>query len=104
MARVSTSALFFNTTGGNNIGLGFGGGANLTTGSNKIAVGNPGVAGEGGTIRIGTAGTQTRAFIAGIRGPPEGETSCTDTTLNTLQDAAIVRDQLALRTLLLSGC
>ena len=40
----------------------------LTTGSNNIEIGNPGVAGESNTIRIGTAGTQTGAFIAGIRG------------------------------------
>jgi len=40
----------------------------LTTGNNNIAIGNYGVAAEGATIRIGTAGTQTKAFIAGIRG------------------------------------
>ena len=45
-------------------------GANLTTGSDNIDIGNNGVAGEGNTIRIGTSGTQTATFIAGIRGTP----------------------------------
>ena len=42
----------------------------LTTGSNNIDVGNAGVAGESSAIRIGTVGTQTATFIAGIRGTP----------------------------------
>jgi hypothetical protein len=39
-----------------------------TTGNNNIDIGNPGVAGESNTIRIGSVGTQTATFIAGIRG------------------------------------
>ena len=34
----------------------------------NIAIGNRGVAGEAHTIRIGTTGTQTDAYIAGITG------------------------------------
>ena len=64
------SALIHNTTGGNNIALGLSAGANLTTGSNNIDIGNAGVAGESRTIRIGTQGTQTKAFNAGIHGVP----------------------------------
>jgi len=41
---------------------------NLTTGDFNIAIGNLGVAGESRRIRIGTRGTQTRTFIAGISG------------------------------------
>jgi len=63
-------ALFLNTIGNNNIALGFNAGENLTTGSNNIDVGNAGVAGESNAIRIGTAGTHTATFIAGIRGTP----------------------------------
>jgi hypothetical protein len=37
-------------------------------GSNNIDIGNAGVGGESATIRIGTAGTQTATFIAGISG------------------------------------
>jgi Chaperone of endosialidase len=60
------SALFNNISGNNNITLGFNAGFNLTTGSNNIDIGNDGVAGESNTIRIGTPGTQTKTFIAGI--------------------------------------
>src|SRR5438093_181725 len=62
------SALFFNTTGSSNIALGVSAGQNLTTGNNNIDIGNPGVAAEANTIRIGTVGTQTKTFIAGISG------------------------------------
>jgi hypothetical protein len=58
----------YRTTGGSNIALGFQAGVNLTTGSNNIDIGNKGVAAEANTIRIGTAGTQTATFIAGISG------------------------------------
>jgi hypothetical protein len=61
-------ALYNNTTGGFNIGLGYAGGYFLTTGSNNIDIGNYGVAAEANTIRIGTAGTQTATYIAGISG------------------------------------
>jgi trimeric autotransporter adhesin len=55
------------TAGNNNTTLGFNAGAHLTTGSDNIDIGNLGVASDSGTIRIGTVGTQTKAFIAGIR-------------------------------------
>ncbi len=59
-------ALFFNTTGSSNIALGFQAGLNITTGSNNIDIGNSGVGADSSTIRIGTVGTQTNTFIAGI--------------------------------------
>jgi hypothetical protein len=62
------STLFNNTTGSNNIALGVSAGSALTTGTNNIDIGNVGVAGEANKIRIGTEGTQTGTFIAGIRG------------------------------------
>jgi trimeric autotransporter adhesin len=62
-------ALSANTTGSSNIALGAAAGINLTTGSNNIYIGNAGSgAGESAKIRIGTTGTQTRTFIAGISG------------------------------------
>jgi hypothetical protein len=61
-------ALSHNTTGSNNIALGLSAGTNLTTGSNNIDIGSGGVAGEASTIRVGTAGTHTATFVAGIRG------------------------------------
>jgi hypothetical protein len=65
-------ALAANTTGSNNIAEGYHGGYNLTTGSNNIDIGSPGVKAESGVIRIGTitgtASTQSAAYIAGIYG------------------------------------
>ena len=58
----------YSNTGSNNIGLGYTAGLNLTTGSNNIDIGNVGVAAEASTTRIGTVGSQTKTFIAGIRG------------------------------------
>jgi hypothetical protein len=57
-----------NTTGSSNIALGYQAGQNLTTGDNNIDIGNRGGAGESNTVRIGTQGTQTATFIAGISG------------------------------------
>ena len=58
------------TFGSNNIGLGQKAGFNLATGDNNIDVGNEGVADEAGVIRIGTEGTHTATYIAGIRETP----------------------------------
>jgi hypothetical protein len=64
---VGAGALAF-STGSGNIGIGNGGGGALTTGSNNIAIFAPGLAAESNTIRIGSQGTQTSTFIAGISG------------------------------------
>jgi hypothetical protein len=58
--------LFANTGGSNNIALGDYAGGNLTSGSNNIDIGNQGMTGESGTIRIGADSTPSRTFIAGI--------------------------------------
>jgi hypothetical protein len=65
---VGFDALEDNIGGSFNIALGSDAGINLTTGSNNIDIGNSGVAGEGNSIRIGTQGTQTASYIAGISG------------------------------------
>ena len=61
-------ALSNNASGNNNIALGNGAGQSLITGDNNIDIGNTGVAAEANTIRIGTVGPQTNAFMAGIFG------------------------------------
>jgi hypothetical protein len=61
-------ALRFNTTGNQNIAVGVEAGENLTAGNNNIDIGNQGVASESNTIRIGTQGTQTATYIAGVSG------------------------------------
>ncbi len=65
---IGFQALFHSKSGSNNIALGNSAGLNLTNGGNNIEIGAPGVAGEADTIRIGKSGTQTKTFIAGIRG------------------------------------
>lgn len=86
-ARIGVDALFSNTTGFNNtaigglynstgsfnIGIGFQGGDNITTGSNNIEMGTSGFAADNATIRIGGPTNycnpcQTSAYIAGIYG------------------------------------
>ncbi|MGD0811984.1 MAG: hypothetical protein ABSA83_00095 [Verrucomicrobiota bacterium] len=62
---IGTSALQQNSSGENNIAIGFEAGGSLTSGSDDIYIGNVGVNGESGIIRIGTPGTQTQAYIAG---------------------------------------
>jgi hypothetical protein len=65
---VGDGAMNSNASGSYNVALGNSAGVNLTTGDFNIDIGNAGVAAEANTIRIGTEGTQTRAFIAGILG------------------------------------
>ena len=63
---IGSDTLGGNTTGSSNTAIGNRAGINATTGNNNIYVNHEGVVGESQTIRIGTPGTQTRAFIAGI--------------------------------------
>jgi trimeric autotransporter adhesin len=64
---VGSNALYNNTTRSFNIALGANAGFNIT-GSKNIDIGNDGVAGESATIRIGTTGSQTNTYVAGISG------------------------------------
>jgi trimeric autotransporter adhesin len=92
------SALLNNTTGAGNIALGNFAGSNLTTGDNNIDIGNQGVAGEAATIRIGTVGTQTNAYIAGIYATPvaRGLVVRVDSTghLGTVGSSARFKDEI----------
>jgi hypothetical protein len=69
-AALGANALYGNTTAVSNIAVGFSAGFSLTTGGNNIDIGNLGVAAESSIIRIGKAGIQTSAYIAGITGVP----------------------------------
>jgi hypothetical protein len=64
------SALFTNSTGSNNIAVGYEAGKGLTTGNYNIDIGNLGLAGESGVTRLGTEGEQSAAYIAGIATAP----------------------------------
>jgi len=56
------------TSGGTNLFLGNLAGSVLTTESNNVDIAHVGVVGDSGVIRIGTAATQVKAFIAGVTG------------------------------------
>jgi hypothetical protein len=62
------AALLNNTRGHKNIAVGFQAGGNLTNGNYNIDIGNPGIAGESSTIRIGKTANQTATYVAGISG------------------------------------
>jgi hypothetical protein len=63
-----TRALNYLTTGEENVALGYEAGYSVTTGSNNIEIGSQGDKADTATIRLGTQGTQTQAFVAGIFG------------------------------------
>jgi hypothetical protein len=66
---IGFNALGENASGSNNIAVGATAGVNLTTGTNNIYIGNIGGSpSESARIRIGTQGTQSATFIAGISG------------------------------------
>jgi hypothetical protein len=58
--------LYLDTTGSNNIAMGYQGGYYPLSGSNNIEIGSKGAFADTDLIRIGTQGTQTKAYIAGI--------------------------------------
>jgi hypothetical protein len=62
------------TSGSKNIGIGFQAGINVSgASSNNIHIGNSGNSADNNTIRIGTPGTQTAFFAAGVRGVTTGK-------------------------------
>lgn len=67
---LGTDALERNTSGHSNLALGRAAGFNATTGSNNIYLGSfvTGLADESNTMYLGRVGTQTRTFMAGVRG------------------------------------
>ena len=95
---IGSNALL-NATGSSNIGIGFGAGSNLMTGTNNLYVGNKGVASESNAIRIGTkARTQTNTYIAGISGVTVaggvGVIVDTNGHLGTIVSAARFKDRI----------
>ena len=81
---IGTGALSSNTTGNGNIAVGSFAGHDLTTGNQNIVIGNPNaVAGESNTMRIGGSLSQTRAFIAGIRGVATGNNDAVNVVIDS---------------------
>ena len=66
---IGVNALPVNLTGNNNVAFGVSAGLNIQAGNNNISIGYlSGCCDESGVIRIGTPGTQTSTFVAGING------------------------------------
>jgi hypothetical protein len=66
------TALQNSTTGSFNIALGHAAGSNIITSSNNIDIGNLGNGADTGIVRIGTGGTHTAFFVAGVSGVTTG--------------------------------
>src|SRR5258708_32614648 len=79
------NALLSNTSGSFNIALGFSAGSNLTTGDNNIDIGSTGGTGEAATIRIGSTGSQARAFISRHRGRTPGNPNATHAFIDSVR-------------------
>jgi len=94
---IGFNALRTNRVGRGNVALGVEAGFNLNTDDN-IDIANRGVTGDVGTIRIGTTGTQTNAYVAGISGAtvPTGVPVIVDTTghLGTTTSSARFKDAI----------
>jgi hypothetical protein len=67
---IGWGALETNTTGDSNIAIGRAAGSSITATSNNIDIGATGVNGDSGAIRIGTSGTQTSLYLAGVTSSP----------------------------------
>lgn len=66
---IGYDALYNNYYGTGNIAIGFNSGVDISESSNNsIEIGNRGVGTDNGTIRIGTANTQTSFYAAGVSG------------------------------------
>jgi hypothetical protein len=95
---IGFDALEKNTTGSRNISMGSAAGRNLTTGDDNIHIGNQGLPRDSNVIRIGTVGTQTATFLAGINGAtvPTGIPVIVDTAghLGTTTSSARYKDNV----------
>jgi len=95
---VGALVLSANTFGSYNIALGYNAGSSLTTGNDNIDIGNIGIAGESGTMRIGTPGKQNAAYVAGIYGATEANGLTvvigSDGHLGTVQSSARYKEAI----------
>jgi hypothetical protein len=77
-------ALAGNTTGSNNVAIGYRSALNVSGGNgNNIHIGSEGASGDSGVIRIGTSGTQTSLFVAGVRGITTGVANAVEVVIDS---------------------
>lgn len=63
---IGGGTLYAETAGSSNIAVGYQAGNAITTGNYNIDIGNMGSAADAGVIRIGTSGSQTSFYVAGV--------------------------------------
>ena len=80
---IGWGALGTTTGGNNNIAIGTQAGMNVAGNANNIHIGNTGVSGDNNTIRIGTQGTQSAFFAAGISGATTGLSGAVPVVVDT---------------------
>jgi len=94
---VGERALLNNTGGAGNTAIGYLAGSNLTIGDDNICIGNDGVAGDGGTIRIGRSFIGA-TYIAGISGQTASGGAAvfvnSDGKLGTMTSSARFKDEI----------
>jgi len=77
-------ALYSNSSGQSNIAIGYAAAYNVSGGnSNNIHIGNQGASADSGTVRIGTSGTQTSFFVAGVSGVTTGDADAVPVVIDT---------------------
>jgi trimeric autotransporter adhesin len=77
-------------TGQVNLALGAGAGAHLVgANSNNVDIANAGVAGDNGVVRIGTSGTLSSFFAAGIRGVTTGAVDAVSVVIDSNSQGTI---------------
>jgi len=78
------NALETNISGSSNIAIGFEAASRVSGGnSNNIHVGSVGASADSGAIRIGTSGTQTSFFVAGVRGVTTGDSNAVPVVIDS---------------------
>ena len=98
---IGTNALVGISSGTYNIAIGYGAAQNLTSGASNIHIGNPALSSESNTIRIGTGGTHTKVFVAGVRGVTTGQANGVPVyidglaQLGTISSSAKVKREIA---------
>ena len=84
-----------------NIAVGYGAASSLTSGAHNIHIGNPALSSESNTIRIGTGGTHTKFFVAGVRSVTTGQANAVPVVidgaaqLGTVSSSARVKREIA---------
>jgi Chaperone of endosialidase len=84
-----------------NIAVGTQAASNLTSGAHNIHIGNPALSSESNTIRIGSGGTHTKFFVAGVRDVTTGQANAVpvvidgNAQLGTLSSSARVKREIA---------